>query len=167
MSIAANLARVKTEIADACARAGRSKGDVALMAVSKMHPAAVIAEAYAAGVRLFGENKVQEFQAKRLTLVALPKADFHLIGHLQSNKTIKAAEIFDAVDSVDSLKIAERLNAAAAALSKDAPRSDRGQALERGVEARHRAGCGERDPARCRFPACAGTARIDDRAAVL
>jgi PLP dependent protein len=121
MTIAANLARVRNEIAEACARSGRSASDVALMAVSKMHPAAVIAEAYAAGVRLFGENKVQEFQAKRLTLVALPKADFHLIGHLQSNKTVKAAEIFDAVDTIDSLKIAERLNAAAVTLGKSLP----------------------------------------------
>jgi pyridoxal phosphate enzyme (YggS family) len=123
VSVAANLARVQNEIADACARAGRSESDVALMAVSKMHPAAAIAEAYAAGVRLFGENKVQEWDAK---IAALPEnilhtARFHLIGHLQSNKSARAAAIFAAIDTVDSLKIAERLNAAAAALGRTLP----------------------------------------------
>ncbi|HXB61721.1 MAG TPA: YggS family pyridoxal phosphate-dependent enzyme [Acidobacteriaceae bacterium] len=123
MSIAANLARVQNEIADACARAGRSQSDVSLMAVSKMHPAAAIVEAYAAGVRLFGENKVQEWDAK---IAALPEsilhtARFHLIGHLQSNKYARAAALFAAVDTVDSLRIAERLNAAAIALDRKLP----------------------------------------------
>jgi len=110
-------------MAGACARAGRGESDVALMAVSKMHPAAAIAEAYAAGVRLFGENKVQEWDAK---IAALPEkvlhtARFHLIGHLQSNKSARAAAIFAAIDTVDSVKIAERLNAAAAALGRTLP----------------------------------------------
>jgi pyridoxal phosphate enzyme (YggS family) len=123
VSIAANLARVQQEMAGACARAGRSESDVALMAVSKMHSAAAIAEAYAAGVRLFGENKVQEWDAK---IAALPEkvlhtARFHLIGHLQSNKSARAAAIFAAIDTVDSVKIAERLNAAAAALGRTLP----------------------------------------------
>jgi hypothetical protein len=123
MSIPANLARIRNEIADACARANRSETAVALMAVSKMHPAALIAEAYAAGVRLFGENKVQEWDAK---IPALPEeilhtARFHLIGHLQSNKSSRAAALFASVDTVDSLKLAERLNAAAAALGRRLP----------------------------------------------
>jgi hypothetical protein len=84
------------------------------MAVSKTQPAEAIREAYAAGQRLFGENRVQEFAEKFPKLAALGDADFHMIGHLQSNKTAKAAEIFCAVESVDSVKLAQRLNEAAA-----------------------------------------------------
>jgi len=91
------------------------------MAVSKVHPVEVILEAYAAGQRLFGENRVQEFQEKSQHLSALTDASFHLIGPLQSNKTNKATELFDAIDAVDSLKIAQRLNAAAATLKKKLP----------------------------------------------
>ena len=119
MSIASNLERVQNEIADACARAHRDHATVALMAVSKMHPAESLREAYAAGQRLFGENRVQEWQTKRDTLTQLsPAAQIHLIGPLQNNKTSRAAEIFDAIDSLDSLKTAERLNAAAQFLGK-------------------------------------------------
>jgi len=123
MSIAANLARIRNDMADACARAGRSENDVSLMAVSKMHPSAAIEEAYAAGQRLFGENKVQEWDTK---IAALPEtilhtARFHLIGHLQSNKSARAAAIFANIDTVDSLKIAQRLNAAAVALDRKLP----------------------------------------------
>jgi pyridoxal phosphate enzyme (YggS family) len=125
MSIAENLARLQEEIAQSCRRSGRAESEVALMAVSKMHPLEVILEAYAAGQRLFGENRVQEFQEKSQHLAALDQplhdAKFHLIGPLQSNKTAKAAELFDAIDAVDSLKIAQRLNTAAAALSKKLP----------------------------------------------
>ena len=78
-------------------------------------------EAYAAGLRLFGENRVQEWQEKSSALAHLTDTAFHLIGPLQSNKTSRAAELFDAVDAVDSLKIATRLNAAAAALGKKLP----------------------------------------------
>jgi hypothetical protein len=91
------------------------------MAVSKVHPAEMILEAYAAGQRLFGENRVQEYQEKSPHLAALTDAKFHLIGPLQSNKTAKAAELFDAIDAVDSLKIAQRLNTAASALKKKLP----------------------------------------------
>lgn len=121
MPLANNLARIQEEIAAACRRAGRAESDVALMAVSKMHPAAAIVEAYAAGVRLFGENRVQEWQQKRAELGDLADAKMHLIGPLQSNKTNKAAEIFDAVDSVDSVKIAARLDAAARAAERKLP----------------------------------------------
>jgi pyridoxal phosphate enzyme (YggS family) len=123
MSIALNLERLQNEIADTCARVHRDPATVALMAVSKVHPAEAILEAYAAGQRLFGENRVQEFASKSValsTLYTLPSTlcSFHLIGPLQNNKTSKAAEIFDAIDTLDSLKTAERLNAAAQALGK-------------------------------------------------
>ena len=119
MSIASNLERLQYEMADACARAHRDPTTVALMAVSKMNPSEAVREAYEAGQHLFGENRVQEWQTKRATLTDLfPTAQIHLIGPLQNNKTAKAAEIFDAVDTLDSLKTAERLNAAAASLNK-------------------------------------------------
>jgi pyridoxal phosphate enzyme (YggS family) len=121
MPLAANLARIREQIANASHRVSRSDSEVALMAVSKMHPPEAILEAYAAGLRLFGENRVQEWQEKSCSLAQLTDARFHLIGPLQSNKTSRAAELFDAVDSVDSLKIATRLNAAATALGKRLP----------------------------------------------
>ena len=121
MSIAENLARLHEKIADACRRANRSENEVALMAVTKVHPVEMILEAHAAGQRLFGENRVQEFQEKSLCVKDLPGAEFHLIGPLQSNKTTKAAELFDAIDAVDSLRIAQRLNSTAQALSKKLP----------------------------------------------
>jgi PLP dependent protein len=121
MSIADNLAHLHEQIIEACRRANRPVSDVALMAVSKVHPVEVILEAYAAGQRLFGENRVQEFQEKSEHVKELPDAEFHLIGPLQSNKTAKAAELFDAIDAVDSLKIVQRLNTAAAALGKKLP----------------------------------------------
>ena len=121
MSIAENIAEVRRRIAAAAARAGRKPESVSFLAVSKTFPAERIREAYAAGQRLFGENRVQEFVEKTAQLADLKDAKFHLIGHLQSNKANKAAEIFHAVDSVDSLKLAERLNAAAEKLGKVLP----------------------------------------------
>jgi pyridoxal phosphate enzyme (YggS family) len=123
MSIALKLSEVRERIAQAAQRAGRNPGEVALMAVSKTHPAAAILEAIAAGQMLFGENRVQEFAAKRDAVLAgalAPSsgASFHLIGHLQSNKAARAVELFDAIDSVDSLRLAERLNEAAARLNR-------------------------------------------------
>jgi len=88
------------------------------MAVSKTQPAEHIREAYNAGQRLFGENRVQEFAAKVDALRDLHAAEWHMIGHLQTNKAAKTAELFRAVDSVDSLKLAEKLNAAACKLGK-------------------------------------------------
>ncbi len=88
------------------------------MAVSKTHPAERIRVAYAQGLWLFGENRVQEFAGKAAALADLPEAEWHMIGHLQTNKTAKAAELFRAIDSVDSVKLAERLNAAAGPLGK-------------------------------------------------
>jgi PLP dependent protein len=107
----ANLGRIEAGITAACREAGRSRGEVSLMAVSKMHPAAAITAAAALGVKIFGENRVQEFQEKSAQL-ALPGAAFHLIGHLQSNKSARAAELFRSVDTLDSVALAERLNQA-------------------------------------------------------
>jgi len=121
MTIAENLGRLREDIAAACRRAGRDESDVALMAVSKVHPVEAILEAYAAGQRLFGENRVQEYEQKSARLEGLEGMTFHLIGPLQSNKTNKAAELFDAIDAVDSLKIAQRLETAAKALGKRLP----------------------------------------------
>ena len=121
MTLAANLSRIREQIAAACRRAHRPEAEVALMAVTKTHPAEAVLEAYAAGLRLFGENRVQEWQEKSLALTHLPDAEFHLIGPLQSNKTARAAELFHAIDAVDSLRIAARLDAAARALGKRLP----------------------------------------------
>jgi pyridoxal phosphate enzyme (YggS family) len=113
MTIAANLSAIHERIVLAARRAGRNSGDIALMAVTKTFPAANIIQAYEAGQRLFGENRVQEFAEKVGALSGLGGAEFHMIGHLQSNKAGKAAEVFHAVDSLDSVKLAERLNTAA------------------------------------------------------
>jgi len=127
MSIADSIARVEEQIAAACRRAMRPRDSVQLMAVSKTHPAADIAEAFACGIRLFGENRVQEFAAKQSALQAAGMssdagpASFHLIGPLQSNKATRAAQIFDAVDAVDSLRLAQRLDEACAAAGKRLP----------------------------------------------
>jgi len=91
------------------------------MAVSKTFPPESIREAYAAGTRVFGENRVQEFAAKAGVLRELVGIEWHLIGHLQSNKAAKAAELFGAIDSLDSVRLAEKLNAAAEAEGKTLP----------------------------------------------
>jgi PLP dependent protein len=118
MSIAENLAHVRARIDAAARRAGRRSEDITLMAVSKTFPADSIREAYLAGLRLFGENRVQEFAGKIDLLRHLHDAEWHLIGHLQTNKAAKAAELFAAVDSVDSLRLAQKLNAAGQQLRK-------------------------------------------------
>ena len=87
--------------------------EIALMAVTKTVEPARIRAAYEAGLRMFGENRVQEFAGKAAALAELLDAEWHMIGHLQTNKTAKAVELFVAVDSIDSLKLAEKLNAAA------------------------------------------------------
>src|SRR5260370_36592755 len=86
--------------------------------VSKPFPAECIREAHGAGLRVFGENRVQEFAGKADALRGLPDAEWHLIGHLQSNKAAKATEFFDAVDSIDSVRLAEKLNASAESAGK-------------------------------------------------
>lgn len=118
MSIADNIAQVRERIARVAAHVGRNADSIVLMAVSKTVEAARIKEAYGAGLRVFGENRVQEFEGKSAALSELKDAQWHLIGHLQSNKARKAAELFHAVDSVDSLRLAERLNQAATEAGK-------------------------------------------------
>jgi PLP dependent protein len=118
MSIPQNIAVIRERIAAAANRAGRSAEGVALVAVSKTHPPERIREAYHAGLRLFGENRVQEFAGKAGALADLAAAEWHMIGHLQTNKAGKAVELFGSVDSVDSVKVAEKLDSAAGALNK-------------------------------------------------
>lgn len=119
MNFKERLSAIDERIAAACRRAGRARDGVKLMAVSKTHPASAIREAMDAGVTLFGENRVQEFEAKR---AELPESvNVHLIGHLQSNKAAKAAGIFSAIDSVDSLRVFERLEDAAKSLGRRLP----------------------------------------------
>jgi PLP dependent protein len=121
MSIAENIARVRERMSAAAHRAGRNPDEITLMAVSKTFPVDSIREAYTAGLRVFGENRVQEFARKADALHGLAGAECHLIGHLQSNKAGRAVELFDAVDSVDSVKVAEKLNAAAEKMGKTLP----------------------------------------------
>ena len=121
MSIAENIAHVCSRIDAAARRAARNPADITLMAVSKTVPSERIREAHAAGIRVFGENRVQEFAGKVDTLRDLFEIEWHLIGHLQSNKGAKAAELFGAVDSLDSARVAEKLNAAASATGKTLP----------------------------------------------
>ena len=121
MSIAENVARVCERITAAARRAGRNPEEITLMGVSKTFPVERIREAYAAGLRVFGENRVQEFAEKSGPLSDLADAKWHLIGHLQSNKAARAAELFGAVDSVDSVRLAERLNAVAEKAGKNLP----------------------------------------------
>jgi pyridoxal phosphate enzyme (YggS family) len=104
------LEKVEERIARAVARAGRKRSDVTLVAVTKVFPPEVTAEAYEAGIRDFGENYVQEFETKSRDVAGLKGARFHLIGHLQSNKARRAAELFDVIETVDSAKLARRLN---------------------------------------------------------
>ena len=121
MSVAENVAAVRERIAAAARRARRGPEEIALMAVSKTVAAERIREAYDAGLRLFGENRVQEFSNKASLLRDLPGAAWHMIGHLQTNKATRAAELFTAVDSLDSLKLAEKLNASSGTLGKKLP----------------------------------------------
>jgi pyridoxal phosphate enzyme (YggS family) len=118
MSIAENIAQVQERVAAAAQRVGRSASGISLMGVSKTFPIESIREAYAAGLRVFGENRVQEFAGKADALRDLRDAEWHLIGHLQTNKAAKAAELFDAVDSVDSVRMAQKLNASAESVGK-------------------------------------------------
>jgi pyridoxal phosphate enzyme (YggS family) len=101
---------VETRIANAARRAGRRREEIALIAVTKKFPAEVLREAFDLGLRQFGENYVQEFDEKRPQLDGLNGVVFHLIGHLQSNKAKRAAELFDVVQTVDSAKLARRLD---------------------------------------------------------
>ncbi|MGH9521708.1 MAG: YggS family pyridoxal phosphate-dependent enzyme [Terriglobales bacterium] len=121
MSIRENLERVRERIATAARRANRNPEEVQLLAVSKTFAADSIREAYEAGQRLFGENRVQEFAEKHPALAGLRGAQWHMIGHLQSNKAKHAVELFDAVDSLDSVALGDKLNQAAGKAKKLLP----------------------------------------------
>jgi pyridoxal phosphate enzyme (YggS family) len=110
-SVRENLLRIQERIAGAAARAGRKADEIMLIGVSKTHPVNAIREAFEAGVRHFGENRVQEWEGKRAGTEGLA-ATWHLIGHLQSNKAVRAAKHFHSVDSLDDLALAQRLDRA-------------------------------------------------------
>jgi pyridoxal phosphate enzyme (YggS family) len=110
-SVREHLLRIQEKIAGAAARAGRNADEITLIGVSKTHPASAIREAFEAGVRHFGENRVQEWEGKRTGAEGLA-ATWHLIGHLQSNKAVRAARLFHSIDSVDDLGLAQRLDRA-------------------------------------------------------
>lgn len=114
-SIEARLQAVESRIQTAVHRARRNRSEITLVAVSKKFSAVRIREAYAVGLRTFGENYIQEFAEKRPVLTDLPDARFHLIGHLQANKARAAADLFQVVQTVDSVKLLERIHSAAAA----------------------------------------------------
>jgi PLP dependent protein len=117
-SIAANLDGIRERMARAASRCGRRVEEIELVAVSKTFPAEAIRAAHGLGLRDFGENRVQEWEGKRKELGEMDGATWHLIGHLQSNKARRAAELFDRVDSVDSFSFAQKLDAAAGAAGK-------------------------------------------------
>jgi pyridoxal phosphate enzyme (YggS family) len=121
VSIVENIARIRERIAAAARRAGRNPVEITLMGVSKTFPVELVREAYTAGIRIFGENRVQEFAGKADALRDLGDAQWNLIGHLQSNKAAKAAELFSAIDSLDSVKLAEKLSTAAERMGKTLP----------------------------------------------
>lgn len=106
--LAKNLAEVKKQIADAAQKANRNADEIKLVAVSKTHPAQTVLEAIAAGAFVFGENKVQEAEGK-IAEIGRETVEWHLIGHLQSNKARKAVKVFDVIHTLDSLELAERL----------------------------------------------------------
>lgn len=105
-----NFEKVEQRLALALQRCGRQRQEITLLAVTKVFPPTVILDAYELGMREFGENYVQEFEGKYSQVKHLEGARFHLIGHLQSNKSRKAGEIFQVIQTVDSVKLARRLN---------------------------------------------------------
>jgi PLP dependent protein len=109
-NLSENLAAVRERVARAAERAGRDPAEILLLAVTKVFSAEVIRQAYELGLRDFGENYVQEFEHKAPDVQDLRDARYHLIGHLQSNKAKRAAELFQEIQTVDSLKLARRLN---------------------------------------------------------
>jgi len=118
--IGERLDHIRERIERAAVRSGRSADDVTIVGVSKTFSADRIAEAYAGGIRHFGENRVQEWEAKRSTLADLD-AVWHLVGHLQSNKAARAVKLFHCVDSLDSLDLAQRLDHAFASRAEASP----------------------------------------------
>ena len=113
MSLQERIQQVEQRIQHAARNAGRKREDITLVAVTKKFPAEVMREAYNLGLRVFGENYVQEFATKKPALADLADAEFHLIGHLQSNKAKLALDLFQTIQTVDSAKLARRLNESA------------------------------------------------------
>jgi PLP dependent protein len=111
MMIRQNLVKLRESIEAAAGKAARNADEITLIGVSKTQPSAAIREAFDAGLRHFGENRVQEWEGKHTELQGL-SATWHLIGHLQSNKAAKAAKLFHSVDSLDDWELAQRLNRA-------------------------------------------------------
>jgi PLP dependent protein len=121
MSIAENIAELRQRIEAAARRGGRNAESVTLMAVTKTVSADRIQDAYGAGIRVFGENRVQEFSSKAAALASLQSAEWHMIGHLQSNKARDAVELFAAMDSIDSVRLMQKVNALAQQAGKKIP----------------------------------------------
>src|SRR5688572_28589407 len=119
MGLAENLEQIEKRIHAACERAGRTRDSVLLLAVSKAHPPVTISEAITLGLTFFGENKIQEAKAKIPNCPG--KTRWHFIGHLQSNKCRHAVELFEMIQGVDSLSIAQEINKRAEQLSKTIP----------------------------------------------
>ena len=124
-SIAENLARVRERIARACERAGRRPDEITIVAVSKTFSVEAIRAAHDAGLRHFGENRVQEFEVKHAQVRGFVDSVWHFIGHLQSNKVQRAVHLFDRIDSVDSISLAQKLSSAALAADKRMARHHR------------------------------------------
>lgn len=118
--IAENVKRVRERVAQAAARCGRNADEITIVAVSKTFPVESIEAAYEAGLRHFGENRIQEWEAKKPQLAHLD-ATWHFIGHLQSNKARRAVHLFHRIDSIDSIPLAQRLDAVAAEATKRLP----------------------------------------------
>jgi PLP dependent protein len=116
VSIREGVAEVRRRVADACARSGRDSGDVTLIAVTKVFPAEYVEQAIAAGVTDVGENRVQEARDKKPLVHG--SARWHLIGHLQSNKAKDAVRLFDVIQTVDSVELAQKIARAAEAAGK-------------------------------------------------
>ena len=116
--IAFNIQTLRERIAMAAGACGRSPDEITLLAISKTFPKEIISEAVEAGLRRFGENRVQEAENKIPLVPKEPKLEWHLVGHLQSNKARRAAELFDVIHSLDSKKLAAKLNQACGDLGK-------------------------------------------------
>lgn len=118
--IAANLEKIRARVARAAERAGR-RDEILIIAVSKTFPSEAIRSAHDAGLRHFGENRVQEFEGKHAQVRGFVDSIWHFIGHLQSNKVQRAVHLFDRIDSVDSISLAQKIDAAASAGAKRLP----------------------------------------------
>jgi pyridoxal phosphate enzyme (YggS family) len=119
--IAGNIQHIRERIARAAESCGRRPEEITLLAISKTFPCESITEALAAGIRQLGESRVQEAETKIPKFAGNEKPEWHLIGHLQSNKTRRAVELFDIIQSVDSAKLAAKINQSALELDKIVP----------------------------------------------